>query len=140
MKLLLVEDDLADIELTQNGVQRSHAAIDLDWVVDGQSALSYLLREGEYKQKSLPSMILLDLNLPGIHGLQVLETIKQNDAFRMIPVIIFTTSDADKDIQKAYELGANCFIQKPASLSQYISTITSISTYWTKIAKLPIKS
>lgn len=85
-------------------------------------------------------MILLDLNLPGIHGLQVLETIKQNDAFRMIPVIIFTTSDADRDIQKAYELGANCFIQKPASLSQYISTITSISTYWTKIAKLPIKS
>lgn len=140
MRLLLVEDDLADIELTQNGVQRSHAAIDLDWVVDGQSALSYLLQEGEYQQKSPPSMILLDLNLPGIHGLQVLETIKNNDAFRMIPVIIFTTSDADKDIQRAYELGANCFIQKPTSLSQYISTITSISTYWTEIAKLPSKN
>lgn len=140
MKLLLVEDDLADIELTQNGVQRSHAAIDLDWVVDGQSALSYLHREGEYQQKSLPSIILLDLNLPGIHGLQVLETIKTTDALRMIPVIIFTTSDADKDIQKAYELGANCFIQKPASLSQYISTITSISAYWTEIAKLPRKN
>lgn len=140
MRLLLVEDDLADIELTQNGVQRSHAAIDLDWVVDGQSALSYLLQEGEYQQKSPPSMILLDLNLPGIHGLQVLETIKNNDAFRMIPVIIFTTSDADKDIQRAYELGANCFIQKPTSLSQYISTITSISTYWTEIARLPSKN
>lgn len=137
MKLLLVEDDLADIELTQNGVQRSHAAIDLDWVVDGQSALSYLLQEGEYQLKSLPSMILLDLNLPGIHGLQVLESIKKNHDFRSIPVIIFTTSDADQDIQQAYELGANCFIQKPASLSQYISTITRISTYWTEIAKLP---
>lgn len=137
MKMLLIEDDLADIELTQNGVNRSQADIDLDWVMDGNSALSYLLQEGDYQQKTHPNLILLDLNLPGIHGLQILESIKNNDTLRMIPVIIFTTSDADLDVQKAYTLGANCFIQKPASLSQYINTMTSISAYWTEIAKLP---
>jgi len=99
--------------------------------------MSYLFQEGQYRQKSLPSLILLDLNLPGIHGLQILTSIKKNDALKMIPVIIFTTSDADLDVQNAYLLGANCFIQKPSSLSQFISTMTSISAYWSKIAKLP---
>ena len=137
MKMLLVEDDLADIELTQNGVKRSQADIDLDWVMDGNSAMSYLLQEGEYQQKSHPNIILLDLNLPGITGLKILESIKSNDTLKMIPVIIFTTSDADLDVQKAYTLGANCFIQKPASLAQYIDTMISISAYWAKVAKLP---
>lgn len=137
MKMLLVEDDLADIELTQNGVKRSQADIDLDWVMDGNSAMSYLLQEGEYQQKSHPNIILLDLNLPGITGLKILESIKSNDTLKMIPVIIFTTSDADLDVQKAYALGANCFIQKPASLAQYIDTMISISAYWAKVAKLP---
>lgn len=137
MRMLLVEDDPADIELTQNGVERSQAEIDLDWVMDGQSAMSYLMQEDPYQQKSRPNIILLDLNLPGIHGLQILESIKNNDILRMIPVIIFTTSDADLDVQKAYALGANCFIQKPSSLAQYIHTMTSISAYWANIAKLP---
>lgn len=137
MRMLLVEDDIGDIELTQNGVKRSQTDIDLDWVMDGNSAMSYLLQEGKYQQKRHPNLILLDLNLPGIHGLKILEAIKSNDSLKMIPVIIFTTSDADRDVEKAYALGANCFIQKPASLAQYINTMTSISAYWAKVAKLP---
>ena len=137
IELLLVEDNPGDVRLTQEALKESSTEINLNVVVDGEEAISYLRRLGEYENSPRPDVILLDLNLPKKSGTEVLEEIKIDEHLRMIPVIILTTSDAEHDIIKAYKLYANCFIIKPVDFDEFTNVIKLVETFWFNVVKLP---
>ncbi|TXT60082.1 MAG: Response regulator rcp1 [Promethearchaeota archaeon] len=109
----------------------------LNIVMDGEEAMKYLLNEGEYGEKPKPDIILLDLNLPKKDGREVLADIKQIKDLRHIPVVILTSSEADEDIIKTYELHANCYVTKPVDLDQFSKVVKAIGDFWFSIVKLP---
>src|SRR5438552_15830611 len=113
VEILLVEDNPADVRLTQEAMRDSKIANRLNVVSDGVEALAYLLKEGKYSNVIKPDLILLDLNLPKKDGRELLADIKNDDSLKSIPVVILTTSDAEQDIVKSYNLHANCYITKP---------------------------
>lgn len=135
--ILLVEDDLGDIDLAKEAFDTSQFSVNLHIVRDGMSAVNYLRRQGEYSNANLPDIILLDLNLPCKNGQDVLKEIKGDDALKHIPVIVLTTSDSQDEILKSYALGANCYINKPLGLDEFIQVIQAIEYYWFTIVKLP---
>lgn len=135
--ILLVEDNPADVRLTQEAMKESKILNRLNVVTDGVEALAYLRKEGKYEQTMRPDLILLDLNLPKKDGREVLAEIKSDDLFKSIPVVILTTSKAEQDILKTYDLHANCFVTKPVELEQFIAVIKSIQEFWISIVKLP---
>jgi len=108
-------------------------------VKDGVEAMSFLRREGKYADEHHPDLILLDLNLPKKDGREVLAEIKADEALKYIPVVVLTTSQAEQDILKAYDLYANCYITKPVDLEQFITVVKSIEDFWLTIVKLPRK-
>src|SRR5687768_13014566 len=118
--ILMVEDNPGDVRLTQEALKEGKVLSTLNVVHDGAAALEYLRREGRYGQSSRPDIILLDLNLPKKDGREVLEEIKKDARFKRIPVVILTTSKAEEDILKTYNLHANCYITKPVDLDQFI--------------------
>lgn len=131
--ILLIEDNISDIELTRRAFQKSHIANQLDVVEDGQEALDYLFNKGQYAgkpAKELPSLILLDLKLPKIDGLQVLQQIRANNLTSRLPVVILTTSSEEQDIAQSYDLGANSYIRKPVDFTQFIEAIQNLGLYW----------
>ncbi len=109
----------------------------LNIVCDGEDALNYLFQRNGHEDKVRPDLILLDLNLPKVNGRQILEEIKKADELKRIPVVILTTSEAEEDIIKTYDLHANCYITKPVDLNQFIKVIKSINDFWLTIVKLP---
>jgi CheY-like chemotaxis protein len=109
----------------------------LSRVADGVEALEFLRREGRYSQAPRPDLILLDLNLPRKDGREVLADIKADDNLRRIPVVVLTTSDAEEDILRAYNLNANCYITKPVDLDQFLRVVKTIEDFWLTIVKLP---
>jgi len=137
IEILLVEDNPGDQRLTQEALKDGKISNNLYIVEDGEEALMFLHRTGEYAQAVKPDLILLDLNLPGMNGQEVLKIIKGDEELKRIPVVILTTSSADEDILKAYNLNANCYITKPVDFAQFIKVINMIQEFWFTIVKLP---
>ncbi|MGB7415232.1 MAG: response regulator [Thermosynechococcaceae cyanobacterium] len=136
-QVLLVEDDPGDAELTRIGLARTGMALDLKVVDNGQDALSYLRHEEGYADALRPNLILLDLNLPGLSGREVLQVVKQDQDFKSIPVIVLTTSDAEDDILETYALGANSYVRKPTDLQQFMQVVEQVQRFWLMTAELP---
>lgn len=139
VEILLVEDNLGDVRLTQEALRDGKILNNLSVVRDGMEALAFLHREGEYKDAPRPDIILLDLNLPKKDGREVLEQIKTDNELKTIPVVVLTISKAEEDILKSYKLHANCFITKPVDLEQFMKVAHSIEEFWLSIVKLPSK-
>jgi chemotaxis family two-component system response regulator Rcp1 len=135
--ILLVEDNPGDVRLTQEVLKESKIRNNLKVAVNGDEALAYLRKQGNYKDAARPGLILLDLNLPKKNGHEVLEQIKEDPDLRRIPVVVLTSSQAEQDILKTYNLHANCFISKPVDLAQFITVVKSIEDFWLAIVKLP---
>ena len=139
IRILLVEDNPGDVRLTIEALQEAKVFNELHVVPDGVEAMAFLRRHGQYAQEELPDLILLDLNLPRKDGREVLAEIKADAELRRIPVVILTTSQAEEDILKTYDLHANCYIAKPVDLDQFIKVVGSIENFWLTIVKLPPK-
>ena len=139
INILLVEDNPGDIRLTQEVLKEGKVYNNLSIVENGIQAISFLKKENEYQEVSTPDLILLDLNLPKKDGREVLFDIKNDPELKKIPVVVLTTSQAEEDILKVYDLNANCFISKPVDLGQFIDVIKSIENFWLSIVKLPTR-
>lgn len=137
VEILLVEDNPGDVRLTQEALKENKMLNHLSVVVDGEDAISFLRQEGEYATAIRPDLILLDLNLPRKDGREVLAEIKADEHLKRIPVVVLTTSSAEQDILKSYDLHANCYITKPVDLDQFITIVRSIEDFWLTIVKLP---
>lgn len=137
VEILLVEDSPGDVRLTIEALADAKISNKISVTSDGIEALSFLRREGEFKDAARPGLILLDLNMPRMDGREFLEIVKNDDEFRNIPVVVLTTSQADSDILKSYNLRANCYITKPVDLDQFMVVVQSIREFWLSIVKLP---
>ncbi|HPU88683.1 MAG TPA: response regulator [Spirochaetota bacterium] len=135
--ILIVEDSEGDVRLIREALKEGKISNQLSVAKDGVEAMNFLLRRGSHTGASRPDLILLDLNLPKKDGREVLAEIKGNDELRRIPVVILTTSSADADVLKSYDLHANCYIVKPLDLDQFIRVVRSIESFWLTIVKLP---
>jgi two-component system, chemotaxis family, response regulator Rcp1 len=135
--VLLVEDSPGDVRLTQEAFRGANPAIHLHVAADGVEAMAFLKHEGLHVHAPRPDLILLDLNLPKMDGREVLAHIKQHRYLRTIPTIILTTSDAEADIVKSYELQANCYLTKPVQLDAFEALVKSINDFWLTKVKLP---
>jgi len=133
----LVEDNPGDVRLTREALKESKVRNAMDVVNDGVEALAFLRRQGKFESATRPDLILLDLNLPRMGGLEVLGEIKADDALKSIPVVILTTSQAEQDIVRSYKLFANAYVTKPVDLEQFITVIKSIEDFWVEIVRLP---
>jgi CheY-like chemotaxis protein len=134
---LLVEDNPGDVRLTQEALKSHKVQNNLHVVCDGEEALAYLRKQGKYKDAPRPDIILLDLNLPKKDGREVLADIKSDPLLKCIPVVVITSSEAEQDIIKSYNLNANCYVTKPVNLNQFIKVVQSINEFWITIVKLP---
>jgi CheY-like chemotaxis protein len=137
VEILLVEDSPSDADLTVEALSDGKVLNNLHWVEDGVEALAFLRRQGKYNNAPRPDLILLDLNLPKKDGREVLAQIKVDPQLKLIPVVVLTTSAADRDIFKTYELNANCYVTKPIDLDQFISVVKLIEMFWLAVVKLP---
>jgi len=135
--ILLVEDNPGDARLAQEALKEGGHPSRLDVVVDGVEAMSFLRREGHYRNAPRPHLVLLDLNLPRKDGRQVLAEMKADPDLRRIPVVVLTTSQADQDVTRSYDLHANCYITKPVDLDRFIAVVRSIEEYWCSVVTLP---
>lgn len=137
IEVLLVEDNPGDVRLTREALRDGKVANNLSVVPDGVEALAFLRRQGRYADAPRPDLILLDLNLPKKDGREVLQDIKADPVLQRIPVVVLTSSEAERDIAQAYALHANCYITKPVDLDQFITVVRSIEDFWFTIVKLP---
>ena len=135
--ILLVEDDPGDAGLVRIAIRRSRFTCRLHHVKDGAEALDFLRRHGSHQQAPRPDIILLDLNLPGRSGHEILEEIRADSLLRVIPVVILSTSGAERDIRKAYALGASSYVSKPMDVEAFTAAIHSIEDFWLGTAQLP---
>jgi CheY-like chemotaxis protein len=139
IEILLVEDNPADVDLTQETLAYAKIRNRLHVVSNGEEALAFLRREGRYSDVIRPDLILLDLNLPRKDGREVLEELKADPDLRSIPVVVLTSSDAEKDVVRSYDLGANCYVTKPVDLDQFANVVRTIEDFWFVVVKLPPK-
>jgi CheY-like chemotaxis protein len=139
IEVLLVEDNPGDVRLTREALREGKVRNNLNVARDGVEAMAFLRREGSYAGAARPDLILLDLNLPRKDGRQVLAEIKSDADLRTIPVVVLTTSQADQDIVRSYDLHANCYVTKPVDLDQFITVVKSIEDFWLTIVKLPAR-
>ncbi len=137
VEILLVEDNPGDVLLTQEALRDGKIHTRLSVVQDGEQAMRFLRRQPPYEAAPRPDLILLDLNLPRKSGQEVLAEIKGDDFFKRIPVVILTSSQAEQDILRSYDLCANCYVTKPVSLDQFIRVVHSIEEFWLTVVKLP---
>ncbi|MDP2343486.1 MAG: response regulator [Deltaproteobacteria bacterium] len=137
--ILMADDDPDDRELTRDALIESRLRNDLRFVVDGEDLLNYLRREGRYRDEDAPrpGLILLDLNMPRMDGREALAVIKADPALRQIPVVVLTTSKAEEDIFRSYDLGASSFITKPVTFATLVEVIRVLGRYWLEIVDLP---
>ena len=135
--VLLVEDSPGDVRLTQEALREANRAIHLHVATDGVEAMQFLRREGIHADAPCPDLILLDLNLPRMDGREVLALIKEDERLKTIPTIILTTSAAEVDIMKSYQLQANCYLTKPVQFDAFESVVKSINDFWLTKVKLP---
>ena len=137
IEVLLVEDSPGDVRLTQEAFRDANRSIHLHVVSDGVEAMTFLRREGAHVDAPRPDLILLDLNLPKMDGREVLAQIKEDASLKTIPTVILTTSEAEVDIVKSYQLHANCYLSKPVQLDAFESLVKSINDFWLTKVKLP---
>jgi CheY-like chemotaxis protein len=135
--ILLIEDNPGDVRLTMEVFKEGKVFNNLHVARDGEEAISFLKRRGAFSKSPRPDLILLDLNLPKMDGRAVLAEIKSDAELRRIPVVVLTTSKADEDILRSYDLHANCYITKPVELEEFISIVQNIENFWLSIVKLP---
>jgi chemotaxis family two-component system response regulator Rcp1 len=140
IEILLVEDNPGDVRLTREALRDGKIVNNLHVAENGVDALAFLRREGKHQNAVRPELILLDLNLPKKDGREVLAEIKADKDLKRIPVVILTSSEAEQDIVKSYNLHANCYITKPVDLDQFITVVKSIEHFWLKVVKLPPES
>ncbi len=137
IEILLVEDSPSDTDLTVEALKdfkvRNHVSV----VEDGVQAMQFLRRQGPYAQAPRPDLIMLDLNLPRKDGREVLADIKADDDLKTIPIVVLTTSRAEQDILRAYQLNANCYINKPVDFNQFLDVVRSIESFWLFVVTLP---
>jgi chemotaxis family two-component system response regulator Rcp1 len=137
IQVLLVEDSPGDVRLTQEAFREANPSIQLHVAPDGVEALAFLHHHGAYVDAPCPDLILLDLNLPKLDGREVLSHIKNNDELKTIPTVILTTSNAEADVAKSYELQANCYLTKPVHLEAFEVLVKSINDFWLTKVELP---
>lgn len=136
-EILLIEDNPGDARLVREVLKEGESPTRLHHVEDGLEAMAFLRREGRYANNNRPSLILLDLNLPGMDGRQVLAAIKNDPAFRSIPVVVLTTSAAERDVAYCYDLHVNSYISKPLDFSRFVEVIRGIGHYWFTLSTPP---
>lgn len=134
--ILLVEDNEGDILLTREALNQGKIINTISVVKDGKEAINYMERNPPYTESLLPDLILLDINLPKMNGHEVLQNLKANNKFKQIPVIMFTTSSAERDILKSYKNYANCYITKPVEVDDFLEVIKSIENFWIRVVQL----
>ncbi len=137
IEILLIEDNPGDVRLTREALKENKVHNNLFVVEDGVEALAFLRKENQYANSPRPGLILLDLNLPKMDGRQVLAEIKADPKLKRIPVVVLTTSEAERDIFETYNLHANCYVTKPIDLDQFITVIKAVEGFWLTIVKLP---
>ncbi|HEX9970101.1 MAG TPA: response regulator [Acidimicrobiales bacterium] len=137
IQILLVEDSPGDVALTTEALRDARIANNLHVVTDGESAMAFLRGEGEFEDAPRPDLVLLDLNLPRKDGREVLAEVKWDDELRRIPVVVLTTSTAEADVLRSYDLHANCYISKPVDFPQFLDVVRSIEGFWLSIVRLP---
>ncbi|HEY0916493.1 MAG TPA: response regulator [Solimonas sp.] len=137
--ILLVEDDKRDLELTLLALERSQLANEVVTVGDGAKALEYLRREAEYagRPEGNPAVVLLDLKLPKVNGLEVLQAVRSDPALRAVPVVMLTSSEAETDVLKSYSLGVNAYVVKPVEFKQFVSAIADLGVFWAVVNEPP---
>ncbi len=136
MKVLVVEDDANDITIIRRAMLKSDVKCELSFAEDGKEALNFLYRQGKFEDAPRPDLILLDLRLPGMDGLEVLAKIKQDDKLRRIPVIVLTGSTREEDMVRAYDSGAASYMTKPVVSKDFVRLIQTVQDYW-RIAQIP---
>ncbi len=137
IEILLVEDNPGDVELVREALGEGKIHNELHVASDGVEAMKYLKRQGEHATSACPDLILLDLNLPKKNGREVLQEIKSDPDLKLIPVVVLTSSKAEEDIIKSYNLHANCYVTKPVDLDQFLHVVKSIEDFWLTVVKLP---
>lgn len=137
IKILLVEDNEGDIVLTTQALKKANVTNGINVAKDGDEAIKYLRKEGKYENAETPDLILLDINLPKMDGMEVLAEIKKDEILKCIPVVILTTSDSENDIVKSYNNHANCYITKPVDFRKFMEVVEMIKEFWISIVKLP---
>jgi CheY-like chemotaxis protein len=137
--ILLVEDDARDLELTLVALERTQLANEVVIARDGAAALEYLLREGEYAQRPAgnPAVILLDLKLPKVNGLEVLQAVRASEALRSIPVVMLTSSQEESDVVRSYALGVNAYVVKPVDFTEFLKAIADLGIFWAVLNEPP---
>ncbi|MCM3661822.1 response regulator [Georgenia satyanarayanai] len=135
--VLLVEDDPGDVLMTEEAFADYKVANQLTVVADGESAMAYLRKEGEYADAPTPDLVLLDLNLPRMDGREVLGELKADPELRRIPVVVLTTSDAEEDILRSYNLHANAYVTKPVDFERFIEVVRKIDDFFVSVVRLP---
>jgi two-component system, chemotaxis family, response regulator Rcp1 len=138
-EVLLVDDNPADIDLMSEVLANSKRHFHVNVASDGAKAISFLRHQGEYAKAPAPDLVVLDLNLPRKDGREVLSEVKADPALAKIPVVIFTTSQANSDVTRSYELGANCYLRKPGNLPDFVAVVQSMADFWLGFASLPQK-
>jgi len=137
LEILMVEDNPGDVRLTQEAFRDANLNVRLHVAFDGVEAMAFLRHEETYAHVPRPDMILLDLNLPKMDGREVLERIKKDDDLKTIPTVILTTSEAESDILRSYQLQANCYLTKPIALESFLSLVKSVNEFWMTKVRLP---
>jgi len=137
IEVLLVEDNIDEAELTMDSLRDGRIRNRVHWVEDGEEALAFLHRQGRHADAPRPDLVLLDLRLPRISGHEVLAEIKQDPGLKRIPVVIMTESDDERDIVRAYDRHANCYITKPVDMDKFIEVVRSIEDFWMSVVHLP---
>ncbi|MGH9627809.1 MAG: response regulator [Bryobacteraceae bacterium] len=139
LKILLVEDNPGDVRLMREALGEGEVENELSVVENGEEALAFLHRKGRFDRAPRPDLIFLDLNLPKKDGREVLAEVKQDESLRRIPVVVLTTSEAERDVVKAYDLHANCYVKKPVDLDKFLSVVRACESFWLKTVRLPIR-
>ena len=137
IEVLLVEDNPADVELTRKALADGKIRSTVHVASDGFAALQFLRREGPFANAPRPDLILLDLTLPGMDGLELLAKLKQDSALRSIPVIVLSSATSDADVEEAYRLHASCYIRKPVNYEQFVDVVRTLEGFWFEVVRLP---
>jgi two-component system, chemotaxis family, response regulator Rcp1 len=140
VQILLVEDNEGDVILAKEALKESELLNEISVAKDGQEAMDFLYKRGKFIDACTPDLVLLDINLPRIDGMEVLHLIKHDDRLRTIPVVMLTTSSSESDIQSSYYNYANCYITKPVDLEKFLTIVHKIENFWMSVVRLPSKT